>query len=147
MADTRAGKERFTGARSVITWKHVGDEKFGTWDMVESPEFVIDTKYYPVDEWVEITGTRGIIWVTRCTARMVDIPPVVLFKDGRTTYFSDMETDWGDSFRRGGHEFTEGIVNGRQPQLDAEEAAHTLAFSLAAAKSAVEHREVALSEL
>jgi hypothetical protein len=58
-----------------------------------------------------------------------------------------METDWGDSFRRGGHEFTEGIVNGRQPQLDAEEAAHTLAFSLAAAKSAVEHREVALNEL
>jgi predicted dehydrogenase len=147
MADMTAGPERFTGSRSVITWKHAGAEKFGTWDMVESKDFVIDTDYYPVDEWVEITGTRGILWLTRCTARMVDLAPLIMFKDGKTTEFRDLDTDWGDSFRRGGHEFTDAITAGTQPQLNAEDAAETLAFSLAAAKSAVERREVALGEL
>lgn len=147
MADLSAGTDRFTGSRSVITWKHAESQVFGTWDMNESAEFVIDTDYYPVDEWVEITGTRGILWMTRCTARMVDLPPLMMFRDGKTHSFTDMETDWGDSFRRAGHEFTTGIVNGIQPQLNASEAAHTLAISLAAAKSAVEHREVPISEL
>ncbi|MDA0233068.1 MAG: hypothetical protein O3C69_06250, partial [Chloroflexi bacterium] len=124
-----------------------GAEGFGTWDMTDPDRFIIDTKYYPVDEWVEITGTRGILWLTRCTARMVDMPPLVMFRDGQTHGYSDLETDWGDSFRRAGHEFTDGIANGTQPQLDAREAAHTLAISLAAARSAVEHREVAISEL
>ncbi|MDA1296471.1 MAG: Gfo/Idh/MocA family oxidoreductase [Chloroflexi bacterium] len=147
MADLSAGADRFTGSRSVITWKQAGAEVFGTWDMTDPDRFIIDTKYYPVDEWVEITGTRGILWLTRCTARMVDMPPLVMFRDGQTHGYSDLETDWGDSFRRAGHEFTDGIANGTQPQLDAREAAHTLAISLAAARSAVEHREVAISEL
>lgn len=147
MADLSAGVDKFTGSRSVITWKQAGSQVLGTWDMNESDEFVIDTDYYPVDEWVEITGTRGILWVTRCTARMADLAPLMMFKDGKTHSFTDMETDWGDSFRRAGHEFTAGLTNGTQPQLNASEAAHTLAISLAAAKSAVEHREVAISEL
>ena len=147
MADLSAGVDRFTGSRAVITWKQQGSNMFGTWDMNESSEFVIDTKYYPVDEWIEITGTRGVLWMTRCTARMVDMPPLMMFRGGQTFSFSDMETDWGDSFRRAGHEFTAGIVEGKQPQLDARESAHTLAVSLAAARSAVEHREVTISEI
>ena len=147
MADLSAGADRFTGSRSVITWKHEGSQVLGTWDMNESSEFMIDTDYYPVDEWVELTGTKGILWLTRCTARMTDLAPLMMFKDGKTFSYDDMETDWGDSFRSAGHEFTAGITNGSQPQLDATEAAHTLAISLAAAKSAVEHREVAISEL
>jgi predicted dehydrogenase len=147
MADLSAGVNKFTGSRSVITWKQEGSEVFGTWDMSDSDSFVIDTKYYPVDEWVEVTGTRGILWLTRCTSRMTDLPPLVMFRDGQTHSYSDLETDWGDSFRRAGHEFTNGITSGIQPQLNAREAAHTLAVSLAAARSAVEHREVAVSEL
>ncbi len=147
MADLSAGVDRFTGSRSVITWKQARSEVYGTWDMNESDQFVIDTDYYPVDEWVEITGTQGILWMTRCTAKMTDLPPLMMFKDGKTHSYDDMETDWGDSFRRAGHEFTDGIVNGTQPQLTATEAAHTLAISLAAARSAVEHREVAIDEL
>lgn len=147
MADLSSGADRFTGSRSVVTWKQAGNEVFGTWDMNDSSDFVIDTKYYPVDEWVEITGTRGILWLTRCTAKMTDMPPLMMFRDGKTHSFDDMETDWGDSFRRAGHEFTDGITSGTQPQMDASEAAHTLAISLAAAKSAVEHREVAINEM
>jgi predicted dehydrogenase len=58
-----------------------------------------------------------------------------------------MENDWGDSFRRGAHEFTQAIASGKQAQLTADEASHCLAFCLAAMKSAEEHREVRLSEM
>lgn len=147
MADVSAGHGRWPGTPATIIWKHEGAEKFGSWDLINSPEFVIPTSYYPVDEWVEVTGSRGIIWVTRCSSLMTDLPPVMMFRDGRRTDFTDMETAWGDSFRRGAREFTQAIQDGRQTDLSADEASHCLAFCLAAIKSAEEHREVRLAEL
>lgn len=147
MADTSAGIDRFTGSPSVISWKHEGSERYGNWDMLALPEFMIRTSYYPVDEWVEITGTRGVVWVTHCTANLLGQPPVVLYRDGEMRSYSDMETDWADSFRRGAHVFTKAIADGTQPELDGDEAVHALAFALAAVKSASEGREVAVSEM
>ena len=46
-----------------------------------------------------------------------------------------------------GHEFTDAIANGTQPELDAAEARRVLAFCLAAIQSDIEHREVTLAEL
>ncbi len=147
MADISAGAGRWPGTPSVVIWKHERAEKFGSWDLINSPEFVIPTSYYPVDEWVEVTGSRGILWVTRCSSVMTDLAPVIVFKDGRRTEYREMETAWGDSFRRGAHEFTSAISTGKPAQLNAGEAAHCLAFCLAAIKSAEEHREIRLSEL
>ncbi|MCH8234978.1 MAG: Gfo/Idh/MocA family oxidoreductase [Chloroflexi bacterium] len=147
MADTSAGIDRFTGAPSVISWKHEGSERFGNWDMLTLPEFMVRTSYYPVDEWLEITGTRGVVWVTHCTADLLGQPPVIVYRDGEMRSYSDMVTDWGDSFRRGGHVFTGAIAAGTQPELDGEEAVHALAFALAAVKSAVEGREVTIAEM
>ena len=147
MADVSAGPDRWPGTPSMIMWKHEKAERFGSWDLLNSPEFLIPTRYYPVDEWLEVTGTRGILWVTRCSSQMVDLPPVVMFRDGNRFDYSDMETGWGDSFRRGAHEFTQSISTGKQAQLDGDEASHCLAFCLGAMKSALEHREIRLSEL
>lgn len=147
MADTSAGTDRFTGAPSVISWKHEGAERYGNWDMLTLPEFMVRTSYYPVDEWLEVTGTRGVVWVTHCTADLLGQPPVVLYRDGEMRSYSDMDTDWGNSFRRGAHVFTAAIANGTQPELDGDEAVHALAFALAAVKSASEGREVKLAEM
>ncbi|MDP6822570.1 MAG: Gfo/Idh/MocA family oxidoreductase [Dehalococcoidia bacterium] len=147
MADTSAGTDRFPGAPAVISWKHRDSERYGNWDMLTLPEFMVRTSYYPVDEWLEVTGTRGVIWVTHCTADLLGQPPVVMYRDGEMRSYSDMETDWGDSFRLGAHAFTGAIVDGTQPELDGEEAVHALAFAVGAIKSAVEGREVKLREL
>ena len=58
-----------------------------------------------------------------------------------------LETDLADSFRRAGLDFIAAIRDGTPPRLDAREARSVLAFSLAAIRSAVEQREIALSEL
>ncbi|HCV27602.1 MAG TPA: hypothetical protein QGI07_05130 [Dehalococcoidia bacterium] len=111
------------------------------------PEFMVRTSYYPVDERVEIPGTRGVIWVTHCTADLLGQPPVMLYRDGEMRSYSDMETDWVDSFRLGAQVFTEAITNGAEPELNGEEAVHTLAFALGEIKSATEGVKVKLAEM
>ena len=144
---THAGSDRYMGVPSMVTWKHEGAEKYGSWETVNAPEMMIRTAYYPGDEVVEITGTRGIVWVTRCSANLLDEAPVILYRDGKTTRLRDMKTDWGESFVAGAHDFTAAIVNGTQPDLSAADASHALAFSLAAMKSMLDHTEVRLDEL
>ena len=144
---TFAGTSRHFGSPCVITWKHEGAQRYGSWECVRSPELLVPTRYYAGDEWTEVTGTRGIVWVTRCSGNLLGAAPVILYRDGEMRHFADMETDWADSFRRCVHEFTAAIVDGTQPDLDGLEARHALAFSLAAMRSGEEHREVALGEI
>ena len=140
------GPDGFTGIPSVISWQHASGQ-FGSWNMVAAPDMMVRTKYYPLDEWIEITGTRGILWINRCTGEMLGKAPLEMYRDGEIRAYSDMETDWGDSFRLAAHAFTDAIVNGTQPDIDGEEAVHALAFALGAIKSASEGEEVRLAEL
>lgn len=88
-----------------------------------------------------------MIWVTHCTADLLGQPPVMLYRDGEMRSYSDMETDWVDSFRLGAQVFTEAITNGAEPELNGEEAVHTLAFALGEIKSATEGVKVKLAEM
>ena len=88
-----------------------------------------------------------MVWVTHCTADLLGQPPVILYRDGEMRSYSDMDTDWGNSFRRGAHVFTWAIANGTQPELNGDEAVHALAFALAAVKSASEGRAVKLADM
>ena len=127
---------------AVVIWKYKNAEKYGSFEVVTSYDILVRSKYTPEDEWVEITGSRGFIWVTRCTSNLLDRPPVVMYRDGVTTEFSDMETDWGVSFIAGMHDFADAIIRGRQPALTGEEGKLTLQVCRAAQLSAKEGREV-----
>ncbi|MCH8222921.1 MAG: hypothetical protein IH868_05865 [Chloroflexi bacterium] len=115
--------------------------------MTYSPDLQVPTDYYPGEEMIEIVGSRGMVWINRCSAKLLDAPPVSLYRDGKTRHFEEMEVDWGDSFRVGGEEFTDAIVNGGEIAMSAELARAVLAFQRAAILSAEEHREVAVSEM
>ena len=142
---------RHTGSPAMITFKFEGGpgrvQRFGSWAITDAPELQIPTDYYSDDEMIEIVGTRGIIWVNRCSAKLLDAPPVSLLRDGKTRHFEEMEVDWGDSFRVGGEEFTDAIANDVQVDMSAELARAVLSFQMATILSAQEHREVAVAEL
>ena len=38
--------------------------------------------FYGADEFFEIQGDEGFLWVTRCTGQLLDLPAVVLY-DGK----------------------------------------------------------------
>ena len=69
------------------------------------------------------------------------------YRDGAVTSYHRLETDWSTSFRDATFDFIDAIVDHRPARLDAAEGRKTLVFSLAAQRSAAEHREVALSEI
>jgi predicted dehydrogenase len=143
----RNGADANSSAPAMITFRFADGDRLGSWEIVRAPDLLVRTEYYSGDEWMEMTGTRGVAWVNRCSGDLLGVPPVTLYRDGVTRQFSDVDTDWDASFRDGGRDFTRAIMDGTQPDLDAVEAKAVLAFCLAAIKSESEQREVALSEL
>jgi predicted dehydrogenase len=131
---------------SLIAWKH-RDRVLGSWETVESGEMMVRSKYYSNDEWLEITGTKGVIWVTRCTGQMLEAPPLIVYRDGETRAIHDIESDWAASFVAGTNDWIRAIREGGTPELTAAEGREVLRFSLAAHLSARERRPVRLEEL
>ncbi len=122
-------------APSLVSWTHPGGA-VGSLEVVYSPELRLDTVHYAQDDRVEITGTRGVIWVTRGHGRMLDVAPVVMYRDGVTTCHDDMPTGWESSFVRSGQHFVDALLAGTAPALTGEQGREVLAFTLAAQASA-----------
>jgi predicted dehydrogenase len=132
---------------AVALWKYRNAEKYGSYEAITSDGILVRSKYVPEDEWVELTGSQGFIWVNRCTSMLLDRPPVVMYRDGVTTEFSDMDSDWAASFIAGVHDFADAIVQGRQAPLTGEEGKGVLQFCRALQLSAQEGREVRPEEI
>ena len=107
----------------------------------------VRSKYYVSDDRIEIHGSDGIIWVNRCTGKLLEEPAVVLYREGETRAYHDLAVDWAESFRLGGHDFIEALRTGRQPAQDGAAARQTLAIALAVGRSAAEGREVTIAEI
>lgn len=122
-------------APSLVSWTHDGAQ-VGSLEVVHSPKLRLDTAHYAQDDRVEITGTRGVVWVTRGHGRMLDVPPVVVYRDGRTTGHADLPTGWESSFLDSGRHFIDALTRGAPPMLTGEQGREVLAFALAAQESA-----------
>ncbi len=144
----RLGENAWYDGPALISWRYAGDlPRFGSWEVIASLGMRVRSKYYVSDDRMEVHGTEGILWVNRCTGQLLDEPSLVLYRDGETRAFHDLETDWADSFRLGGLDFVDALLAGREPALAGAEARKTLAFALAVGRSAAEGREVAISEI
>lgn len=130
---------------AVIMWKHKNRKLYGVWDIMSSDEMYVQSQYYTCDERLEITGSRGIIWVTRCTACMLPgVAPVVMYRDGKLTEFWDVKHDWADSFEASTRDFVDAVKNNREPVLSGERGREVLKFALAAIDSSNKRQEVYL---
>ena len=132
----------------MVTWKYADQDRFGSWDCVDSQDMMVRSRYYPIEMFLEITGSRGVLWVNRCTGEMLDRPPVELYRDGVVTGFSDINADYGHSFALGVRDFLDAVLEGRQQlELTGSEAREVLRFALAVVRSGRERREVCLDEI
>jgi len=144
---TRLGERAWLDGPALISWKYAGDlPRYGSWEVIASVAMRVRSKYYVSDDRIEVHGTEGIVWVNRCTGKLLEEPSVVLYRDGETRAFHDLPVDWAESFRLGGIDFVDALVDGRVPAQEATEARRTLAFALAADRSARQGREVAIHE-
>ena len=127
---------------SVATWRFKGRDCLGIIDYTYAPDMPIRSRYYKADEFFEIHGSRGILWVTRCTGEMLDLPPVVLIRGAETTSYQ-VPMDWRLGFDGAAADFVDGVLDGRQPAQDVQAARHMLQVALAIYESGRTGRAVA----
>ena len=132
---------------AMIMWKCKDKPVYGSYEVVRAEEMPVPAKYYPGDEWVELTGSRGVLWINGCSSSFLDVPPVVVYRDGKLSSYTDLETDWGNSFVRGTHDFVDAVIDGRPSTLTGEQGREILQFALAALTSSHEGREVRPEEI
>lgn len=134
-------------APAVVAWRYEGEKDlFGVCDEMMSEDLHIASKYYAIDERMEVTGEKGVIWVTGWTADMLGAAPVVMYRDGEITEFTDMPRDWAESFSASTHHFIDAIKDGTEPSLTGEQGREVLKMALAIMRSAREERQVYLNE-
>lgn len=137
----------YEDAPAMIMWKYKDAKKYGFLDITYSEDLFINTDYYSCDERVEVTGSKGVLWVTRCTGKMLQVPSLIVYKEGKTTTYEDIRDDWADSFIDSTRDFIDSIKNDREPKLTGEEGREVLKFALAAIESSKQNKEIYLDEL
>lgn len=116
--------------------------RYGVLDFAHTPNMRIDSLYYAGDDRVEVIGDRGIIFINRCTARTVDLPPLMIFRDGATTPIEVGRVEWHDSFVDCTRHLIDVLRNGGEPVLDGPAGKKVLQFTLVALTSARTGEEV-----
>ncbi|NLG27973.1 MAG: Gfo/Idh/MocA family oxidoreductase, partial [Chloroflexi bacterium] len=134
-------------APATIMFQFAGARRYGMLDFCHTPNLVMDSQYYADDDRVEIIGDKGVLIVNRCTARTLDLPALMLFRDGRTTEVPVARVEWHDSFIDCTRHLIDALRTGSAPVLDGPTGRAVLAFALAAQRSATEGREVRVRDM
>jgi predicted dehydrogenase len=100
----------------AVIFEYEDPEVLGTMEVQYSPNFYMRSQYYGADEFFEITGDEGQLWVTRATGELLDLAPVMLFTgtahERKTTEFTDLDADWGTGFVRSSRHFVDALTEG-----------------------------------
>lgn len=130
-------------APAMIMFKYKAPRCYGEFDVEYTPKMRIYSDYYADDDRIEIIGEKGMLFINRYTAKTVDLPPLMLFKDGKTTPIPVEGIEWHDSFIAATRDLIEVLkTGGKQARLDGPTGKAVLQFTLAALQSAATGREV-----
>ena len=113
-------------------------------DYASSPEMYLRSKYYSVDEFFEIIGSEGTIWITRCTGEMLDLPPLMIFNGNKSTHYQ-IDSDWISGFKGAAHAFIESINNDSPIDMNIDFSTHVLKIALGVYESSNTLKTVTIS--
>jgi len=129
-------------APAMIMFKYKAPRCYGQLDVEYTPKMKMNSLYYADDDRIEVIGEKGILFINRYTARTVDLPELMLFKDAKTTPIPVEGVEWHDSFIAATKDMITSLKTGVQPRLDGPTGKAVLQFTLAALQSSAESREV-----
>ncbi len=118
----------------------------GSMEVSYAPNMWMRSSFYGADEFFEVQGDAGFLWVTRCTGEMLDLPAVVLYDGARdrqtTTGFTAVEAGWDVGFRRSSQHFVDAIVDGVPAEMSPSEAIKALQLCFAVYQAGNTHQPV-----
>ncbi|MEX2269690.1 MAG: Gfo/Idh/MocA family oxidoreductase [Acidimicrobiia bacterium] len=133
----------FFEAPTAALWEYERDDLLGLMEVTYAPNMFLRSEFFGADEFFEIQGSDGFIWVTRYTGQMLDLPPVMLYRaDGTTTSFGDIDASWTRSMAGASKHFVDSLLAGTQPDMDGELAIQTLQLAFAVYQASNERRPV-----
>src|SRR5271157_244212 len=134
-------------APAAILFQYKSSHCYGLLDIEHTPRMRIVSDYYADDDRIEVIGEKGTLFINRYTTKTVDLPPLMLFKDGKTSSIPVDGLEWHDSFIAATIDFIEKLNSGGQPRLDPATGKAVLQFTLAALQSAATGKEVRPDEV
>jgi len=139
----------FFEAPAVALFEYERDDLLGMMEVSYAPDMFIRSDHYGADEFFEVQGTRGFLWVTRlCGNLHVDLPPLVVYEeDGRRTSFAELDASYDGSFRRAAAGFVDGVLAGETPDLSPQKGIEALQLAFAVYQASNERRAVDPSEI
>ena len=129
-------------APAVIMFKFKAPRCYGMLDIEHTPKMRIRSDYYADDDRIEVIGEKGILFINRYTAKTVDLPELMLFKDGKTTPIPVEGVEWHDGFIATTLGLIDQLKGGKPARLDGPTGKAVLQFTLAALHSAASGKEV-----
>ncbi|MEJ5362517.1 MAG: Gfo/Idh/MocA family oxidoreductase [Spirochaetota bacterium] len=132
-------------APAVMIWKHTNG-CYGSIEFVHMPALSIPSKYYANDEWIEVSGTHGIVVIRRCTGNITKGPAVGVFTSKGWKNYT-VHCDWSLGFIGATHNFVNAILGNEKVMLTGNNAREILRFSIAVQKASHVQREVYVEEL
>jgi predicted dehydrogenase len=144
MGSYRAYKVIKIDAPAVIMYRTKSSTNYGLWNVSVGHKLPIHSNYYSCDEFVEIQGSKGIIFINGCTGNMFvgcecggPGGPGLYWIDSKGEWHGEcnMETDWKWSFIYSTRHFVDAIKNDTAPILTGEQGREILQITLAILKS------------
>ena len=132
----------FFEAPMVALFEYAREDLLGMMEVSHAPGMFIPSDWYGADEFFEIQGTTGFVWVTRLTGRLHDLPPVVLVSGRTRTDITDLDDRYEMSFRRAAGAFVDGLISGTTPDLAPDKALKTLQLAFAVYQASNERGRV-----
>ncbi|TFG15664.1 MAG: Gfo/Idh/MocA family oxidoreductase [Promethearchaeota archaeon] len=125
-----------------VFWKYPNKNpddppKYGSLEFSMPSNLYYPSNYYACDEFIEISGTKGIMWLNQCTAggnflsKTPQFPPIVVYTDGEVkTYGEDLPRDWRYSFINATEHFIEIMKTGKgEPIYNGEQGKNLCIFA------------------
>jgi len=118
---------------SYIFWKYPSKSsneppKYGTMEFTMAPNLYYPSNYYECDEFIEISGTKGMMWLNQCTSggnfvsKTPQYPPIIVYVNGEVKSFGeDLPRDWRYSFINSTEHFIDIIKNDGEPVYTGEQ--------------------------
>jgi predicted dehydrogenase len=132
----------FFEAPTAALWEYEREDLLGLMEVSYAPNMYIRSRYYGADEFFEIQGTDGFVWVTRFTGEMLDLPPLVLYSRDGTTTNVPVDADWMAGFRGSAGHFVDALLEGSQPEMSGELGIKVLQLAFAVYQASIERRPV-----
>jgi len=128
--------------------------KFGIMEITIAPNLYYPSNYHICDEYIEISGTKGLMWINQCTcggnfiSKSPQFPPIIVYTNGEVNiYGNDLPRDWRYSFINSTEHFISVMKYGGEPIYNGKQGRNLSIFAKMAHLSDQQKRVVFWDEI